>query len=138
MSLSIPLLSQFQPLNPHSLICFWFQSLLYTRKMQNCNSKRGMFFLKNKIFSWNNHDLIMRPLLFITFPKGFRKYKKFGHWTSRSEQMKKKSFKNFFRRGNFTPFMSKLFQIWDHFFPLLFPKNSKNLKSLDNGLYKVG
>ena len=28
--------------------------------------------------------------------------------------------------GNFTPFMSKSFQIRDHFFSLLFPKDSKN------------
>ena len=35
----------------------------------------------------------------------------------------KKSVKNlFFCCGNFTPFMSKGFQIWDHLFPLLFPK----------------
>ena len=26
--------------------------------------------------------------------------------------------------GNFKPFMSKSFQIWDHFLPLLFPKDS--------------
>ena len=32
---------------------------------------------------------------------------------------------------NFTPFMSKSFQIWDHFFPLLFPKDSENLKFVD-------
>ena len=50
----------------------------------------------------------------------------------------KKSVKNFFRRGDFTPFMSKSFQIWDHFFPLLFPKDSENLKSLDIGLWEVG
>ena len=50
----------------------------------------------------------------------------------------KKYFKIFFRRGNFTPFMSKIFQILDHFFPLLFPKGSKNQKSLDIRLWEVG
>ena len=35
--------------------------------------------------------------------------------------------KLFFFAGQFTPFISKSFQIWDHFFPLLFPKDSKNL-----------
>ena len=40
--------------------------------------------------------------------------------------------------SDFTPFMSKSFQIWDYFFPLLFPKDSKNLKSLDIGFGKVG
>ena len=34
----------------------------------------------------------------------------------------------FFLRRNFTPFMSKSCQIWDHFFSLLFPKGFKNLK----------
>ena len=41
-------------------------------------------------------------------------------------------------RGNFTPFISKSFKIWDHFFPLLFQKDSKNLKSLYIGLREVG
>ena len=41
-------------------------------------------------------------------------------------------------RGDFTPFMSKSFQIWDHFFPLLFPEDSENLKSLGIGLREVG
>ena len=34
--------------------------------------------------------------------------------------------------------MTKSFQIWGHFFPLLFPKDSKNPKSLDIGLWEVG
>ena len=50
----------------------------------------------------------------------------------------KKSVKNFFCRGTFTPFMSKSFQIRDHFFPLLFPTDSENLKSFDIGLQEVG
>ena len=40
-------------------------------------------------------------------------------------------------RGDFTPFMSNSFQIWDHFFPLLLPKDSKNLKILDIGFREV-
>ena len=32
--------------------------------------------------------------------------------------------------------MRKSFQIWDHFFPLLFSKNSENLKSFDIGLWE--
>ena len=39
-------------------------------------------------------------------------------------------------RGNFTTFMCKTFQIWDHFFPFLFPKDSEILKSLDIGLWE--
>ena len=46
----------------------------------------------------------------------------------------KKSFKSFFWRGDFTPFMSKSFQLWDRLFPLLFPKDSENLNSLHIGL----
>ena len=36
--------------------------------------------------------------------------------------------KNFFRQGEFTLFMSKNLQIWDHFFPTLFPKDSEKSK----------
>ena len=50
----------------------------------------------------------------------------------------KKSVKNFFLRGNFKPFMSKSFIIWDNFFVLLFPKDSAYLKSLDIGLWEKG
>ena len=45
--------------------------------------------------------------------------------------------KYFILRIDFTPFMSKSLQIWDHFFPLLFLKNSANLKSLDIALREV-
>ena len=34
-------------------------------------------------------------------------------------------------RGNFRPFQKKNVQILDHFFPLLFPKDSESLKILD-------
>ena len=84
----------------------------------------------------------LRPLLPITFPQGLRKSKIFGHWTLGSGG--KKTFKrnlkkvirknNFFRRGDFTLFMSKKIQICDHLFPLHFPNASGNLKSLDIGL----
>ena len=50
----------------------------------------------------------------------------------------KKICKTFFHRSNFSPFMSKSFQLWDPFFPLLFLKDSENLKSLDIGLWEVG
>ena len=38
---------------------------------------------------------------------------------------------NFLLRSNFTPFISKSFQIRHHFFPLLFSKDSESLKTLD-------
>ena len=41
-------------------------------------------------------------------------------------------------RGDLTPFISKSFQIWDHFFPLPFPKESESLKMLDIQLQEVG
>ena len=40
--------------------------------------------------------------------------------------------------GNFIPFISKIIQIWDHFLPLVFPKDAEILKSLDIGLHEVG
>ena len=44
----------------------------------------------------------------------------------------------FFARGNFTPFISTSFQIWEHFIPLLFPKDSEYLIILDIQLWEVG
>ena len=46
--------------------------------------------------------------------------------------------KKLFLRCNLIPFMNKSFQIWDHFFPIVFHKDSKNLNSLDIGLWEVG
>ena len=84
----------------------------------------------------------LRPLLFITFPQGFWKSKQFRHWTSTSggkktvKRLLKKSV--FFLCGDFTPFLSKKVQIWNHFFPVLFHKDSKYLKSLYIRLWEVG
>ena len=39
---------------------------------------------------------------------------------------------------DFTPFISKSFQIGDHFFPLFFPKDSESLNILEIQLWKVG
>ena len=41
-------------------------------------------------------------------------------------------------RSDFTPFMRKSIQIWDHFIPLVFPRDSENITSLDIGLREVG
>ena len=41
-------------------------------------------------------------------------------------------------RNDFTSFISKSFQIWNQFFPLLFLKDSKNLRSLDIGSREMG
>jgi hypothetical protein len=45
---------------------------------------------------------------------------------------------NFFFRGNFRPLPNKNVQILDHFFPLLFPKDSESLKMLDIRLREEG
>ena len=41
-------------------------------------------------------------------------------------------------RGDFWQFLNKYDHIWDHFFPLLFPKDSESLKILDIQLWEVG
>ena len=46
--------------------------------------------------------------------------------------------KNFFLRGDFWQFSNKNVQIWDLFFPLLFPKDSESLEILDIRLREVG
>ena len=43
-----------------------------------------------------------------------------------------------FLRCDFTPFLRKSIQIWDHFFQLVFPNDSENITSLDIGLREVG
>ena len=44
----------------------------------------------------------------------------------------------FFLRGDSRQISNKHVQIWDHFFPLLFPKDSESLKILDIRLQEVG
>ena len=41
-------------------------------------------------------------------------------------------------RGDFRPFTNKNVQMLDHFFPLVFPKDSESLKILDIRLREVG
>ena len=45
---------------------------------------------------------------------------------------------NFFLRGDLRPLPNKNVQMLNHFFPLLFPKDSESLKILDIRLQKVG
>ena len=99
----------------------------------------------------------LRPFFSITFPPGFRKCYKFGHWTlgsggkktvKRSEKyrfqkkscsLRQNSPKNkLFLHSNFTPFIRKIFQIWDHFFPLLFAKDSQSVKCLEIWFREMG
>ena len=46
--------------------------------------------------------------------------------------------KQLFLRGDFRPLPNKNVQMLDHFFPLLFPKDSKSLKILDIRVREVG
>ena len=78
---------------------------------------------------------------------GFWKSKKFGHWTlwsggkktmKQSEKTNKKTLKKKQILRWFYTLYGKSFQIGDHFFPLLFPEDSKNLKSFYIGLWEVG
>ena len=57
-----------------------------------------------------------------------------GGWTKAKSATKKK----FFLRGDFRPLPNKNYQMLDHFFPLLFPKESESLKILDIQLREVG
>ena len=57
-----------------------------------------------------------------------------GGWTKAKSATKK----NCFLRGDFRPLPNKNVQMLDHFFPLLFPKDSESLKILDIRLRKVG
>ena len=45
--------------------------------------------------------------------------------------------KSCFRRSDFKPFLSKNVQIWNQFFPLLFPKKTKSLNFLEIWLWEV-
>ena len=53
----------------------------------------------------------------------------------RPKKMKKKTF---FWRGDLRQFSNNNVYIWDHFFPLLFPKDSESLKILDIRFREVG
>ena len=57
-----------------------------------------------------------------------------GGWTKAKSATKK----NFFARGDFRPLWNKNVQMLDHFFPLLFPKDSESLEVLDIRLWEVG
>ena len=56
-----------------------------------------------------------------------------GGWTKA-----KSAKKNLFLRGDFRPLRNKNVQMLDHFFPLLFPKDSESLQILDIQLWEVG
>ena len=51
---------------------------------------------------------------------------------------RKKSLNNLFMLQRFKTFLEKKVHIWDHFFPLVFPKDSESLTILDIRLWEVG
>ena len=57
-----------------------------------------------------------------------------GGWTKAKSAKKRKKKK---LRGDFRPLPNKNVQMLDHFFPLLFPKDSESLKILDIRLWEV-
>ena len=70
--------------------------------------------------------------------KCLKKKLKMPNWFNYYWFFKPKLAKKTFFCGKFTPLISTNFQMWDHFFPLLFPRNSESLRMLDIGLWKVG
>ena len=56
-------------------------------------------------------------------------------YEAKSDKINKKII---FFGGDFWPFPNKNVQNWDHFFPILIPKDSKSLKSCEIGLEEVG
>ena len=82
------------------------------------NLKKIFFVVVEILHPYGKKFSNLRPLLSITFPKGFRKSKKFGHWTlgngdkkkfERSEQMKK-SVKTFVAAAILHPLWAKVFK----------------------------
>ena len=96
-------------------------SSTYTKKIllvrQNSPTKKTIFLARCLYTLYKQKLSDLRPLLAFTFPKGFRKSKKLGHWTSRSggkktfkmcEQIKIYPWKTCNRRGDFSPLEAKV------------------------------
>ena len=113
--------------------------------------RRKKLFLRGDFRQFSNENVHIWDHFFqLLFPKDFeslkildirlrevgakRQLKK----TENRRRPKKSEEKNFFLRGDFRQFSNKNAHIWDHFFPLLFPKNSESLKILDMRLREVG
>ena len=109
-------------------------------------AKKKTLFLRSNFTPFRSKSIQCETTSFHYFSQGFRICKKCVHWTlgrgdkktfKRREQTLKIS-KTLFWSGNLTPFISKSFQIWDHFFKLPFHKDSEYLKSLNIGLWELG
>ena len=75
-----------------------------TKKIQliRQNSPKTIF-LRGGFRPFMSKTLNLRPLLSITFPQGFRKSKKFGHWTLGSGGKKRNANTNWTRRPGYMP-----------------------------------
>ena len=120
-------------------------------RLTECTNEKKINFFCTLFFSksfqiWDHYY----PLLFPQYSKNLKRFH-IGHQevgaklplkVVRNTNTKKSCSvicpKNIFLRGDLTPFIRKSFQIWDHFLVLLFPKDSKSLKTLDIQLWEVG
>ena len=110
--------------------------------------KKKTFFLRGKFRQFSNNNVHIWDHFFpLLFPKDSESQKildirLWGGGPKRplngTSKVKKVRKKTFFLRGNFRKFSNKNVHIWDHFFPLLFSKDSKSLKILDIRLREVG
>ena len=82
--------------------------------------QNSFFFYARRFYTlYEQKYLNLRPVLFIGFPQGFRKSRKFGHWNSGSggkktlkwsEQRGKKSVKAFFAAAMLDHVLAKMFK----------------------------
>ena len=118
------------------------------RYLKSEKVREFFFFFTGDFRQFSNKNVHIWDHFFpLLFPKDSEPLKNIGHPTSGSGGKKtvkqylkseKSEEKNFLLRGNFRQFSNKNVHIWDHFFPLLFPKDSKSLKILDIRLREVG
>ena len=106
--------------------------------LKNTIRQKTFFFARQVKTLYEQNFTIWDHFFPLLFPNDSKYLNELGHWTSgsggkktfnRSEQMTKIRKKLFFR-VIFTQFLRKNVQIWDHFFPLLFPKDSKYLNEI--------
>ena len=89
--------------------------------IQKAKTQKFLEIAKISITPFNQRSLIYREAWF---------------WPCFGRKISQK--KKIFVFGNFRPLPNKNVQIWDHFFPLLFPKDSGSLKILDIQFQEVG
>ena len=109
------------------------------------------FFLWRNFWQFSNKNVHIWDHFFpLLFPKDSESLKILDIWlrevgskrplkkTENRRRPRKVKKKTFFLGGDFRQFSNKNVHIWDHFFSLLFPKNSESLKILDIQLWEVG